>query len=59
LFAPRCSRGRNSTRTPRPSTRAVFVALARLVRGDEIEDLLAQFPRGYQEALLKIYETAR
>ncbi len=39
--------------------RAVSVALARLVRGDEIEDLLAQLPRGYQEVLLKIYETAR
>ena len=25
----------------------------------ELSDLLAQLPRGYQEALLKIYEPAR
>ena len=28
--------------------RAVFVALARLVRGDEVEDLVAQLPRNYE-----------
>ena len=39
--------------------RAVIATLRQALPPKELSDLLAQLPRGYQETLLKIYETAR
>jgi uncharacterized protein (DUF2267 family) len=39
--------------------RAVIATLREALPPKELSDLLAQLPRGYQEALLKIYEPAR